>query len=142
MPENRRNKRYLIRTIEREGVVGSKSELRPNTLVLGLQVDPDVVRQRVETRVSAMLAAGFVDEVRGLLARYDESAPGFRAPGYKAFIPYVRGEISLAEATARFVQNDTHLAKRQRTWFRRNHCIQWVSDRSKAVDLTTTFLNK
>ena len=142
MPENDKNKRYLIRTIERRGVVGTKNQGRPNTLVLGLTVEPEELKQRIKNRVDAMLHAGFIDEYRALYERYGEGAPGFRAPGYKAFLPYMQGRASVEQAKAEFARNDWRLAKRQRTWFKRNKTIQWLTDRSNAVDIVTSFLNK
>lgn len=141
MPENSRNKRYLIRAIERRGTVGKRSPLRPNTIVVGLSVSPETIKQRIVARVDTMVAEGFVDEYRLLRMVFPEDAPGFSAPGYKALAGYLDDSSSLVEAKAAFVRNDLHLAKRQRTWFKRNDCIQWVNDRSKAVDIVTTFLN-
>lgn len=142
MPENSKNKRYLIRTIERKGVEGNRSPLRPNTLVLGLKVDPATLKQRIATRVDTMVEAGFVQEYRALRRKFPKDAPAFLAPGYKAFDDYINGSVSLAEAKAAFMQNDVRLAKRQWTWFKRNECVQWLDDRSNAVDIVTTFLNK
>jgi tRNA A37 N6-isopentenylltransferase MiaA len=48
----------------------------------------------------------------------------------------------LDETQDRIIKASMDLAKRQRTWFKRNHSIQWVSDRSNAEDILTTFLNK
>jgi len=141
MPENRRNKRYLIRTIERQGKTGGRKELRENTLVIGLMIDPETLKKRITQRVDGMLAAGFVDEYRRLREQHPLGGPGFLAPGYKAFSGYMDGAISIDEAKASFIKNDWQLAKRQRTWFKRNHSVQWVSDHSKAVDIVTTFLN-
>ena len=141
MPENSKNKRYLVRTIERHGETGSKRELRPNTVAIGIAASREVIRQRIENRVEAMFAEGFVDEAKSLVRAFGETAPAFLAPGYKAVIPYLRGEISIEQAKADFVKNDYHLAKRQETWFKRNKSIQWVNDRSEGVDLVTTFLN-
>lgn len=141
MPENSKNKRYLVRTIERHGETGSKRELRPNTVAIGIAASREVIRQRIENRVEAMFAEGFVDEAKSLVRVFGETAPAFLAPGYKAVIPYLRGEISIEQAKADFVKNDYHLAKRQETWFKRNKSIQWVNDRSEGVDLVTTFLN-
>jgi tRNA A37 N6-isopentenylltransferase MiaA len=58
---------------------------------------------------------------------------------------YVNGQISLEDAKERFRQNDLQLAKKQRTWFKRNESIQWLPTEDKytgAVDLLTTVLNK
>ena len=142
MPENKQNKRYLIRTIERHGNSGDRSALRSNTIVIGLSVDGGVLERRDTQRIDTMIESGFIEECRVLLARFPDDSPGFLAPGYKAFIPYVRGECTFEEARDVFIRGDMQLAKRQRTWFQRNPSIHWVSDRSEAVDIVTTFLNK
>lgn len=142
MPTNSRNPRHLMRALETGGMKASDTILRSNTLVIGLEIDREVLRQKLIARVDAMVAAGFIDEVRRLSAQHGWSAPGLNAPGYKAFRSYVEGNISLDEAKALFVQNDWKLAKRQRTWFKRNKSIHWVTDIQKAVELVTTFLNK
>lgn len=145
MPENSRNKRYLVREIESGGAALERSGLRPNTLVLGLHAGKEVIEVRIAARVEAMISAGFVDELSGLVARYGEGAPGLNAPGYKAFQPYLWGTCTLEQAKADFVRNDMHLAKKQRTWFRRSiyqNVIHWFDNRLQAVDLVTTFLNK
>jgi tRNA dimethylallyltransferase len=142
MPENAQNKRYLIRAIERHGEPGGRSPLRPSTLVIGLSVDPEVLKERIAKRVDAMLAAGFIEEYEKLQKRFPESSPGFLAPGYKAFRDYLDGQASIDEAKTAFIQNDWQLARRQRTWFKRNDSVQWITDRSEAVDIVTTFLNK
>lgn len=141
MPENNRNKRYLIRTIERHGERGNHKALRPNTLVIGLTVDTDTLKKRIAQRVDNMLSNGFVDEYKRLRKKYAPGSPGLLAPGYKAFANYIEGDDNIDEAKAVFVKNDYHLAKRQRTWFKRNPSVQWVDDQSKAVDIVTTFLN-
>ena len=145
MPENNKNKRYLIRTLETKGLKSERAELRMNTLVLGKHIERETLGQRIVERIDAMLDAGFVQECRQLVEQFGEDAPGLNAPGYKAFVPYLRGECSLEQARAQFVLNDLHLAKKQRTWFRRKiyqNVIQYVINREQAVDLVTTFLNK
>jgi len=142
MPVNSRNPRHLIRALETGGKTTSDTTPRTNTLIIGLTIEREVLRQKLTSRVGAMVEAGFIDEVKRLSAQYGWSAPGLNATGYKAFRAYVEGDISLDEAKALFVQNDWKLAKRQRTWFKRNKSIHWVTDIKKAVELVTTFLNK
>lgn len=119
----------------------TKQPLRENTIVLGLDVPREILRQRIEVRTEVMIKEGLVREVRWLLEHYP-GARALHAPGYTAMTAYVQGQISLEEATRQFVRNDYQLARRQVTWFRRNKSIQWVSDPSRAVELVTTFLNK
>lgn len=140
-----RNKRRVIRLIENEGVRPTRQPLRENTLILGISIDREELQRKDQQRIEAMVADGFVDEVERLLAQYGPDIEPFRAPGYRAFKDYVNGSISLEDAKLRFYQNDMQLAKKQRTWFKRNESIQWLDTEdktAKAVDLLTTFLNK
>jgi len=137
-----RNKRRVIRLIENNGVRPSKKPMRENTLVIGMKRPLEELRERIIARIDTMVEQGFPDEVRRLGEQYGWDCEPMRAPGYRAFADFVLGKISLQDAKDRFRQNDLQLAKKQRTWFKRNDSIQWVSDPSYAVDIATTFLNK
>lgn len=142
LPNNERNPRHLIRAIEANGQPSERRPLRDNTLVIGLTFDQEVLGERIRARLGVMLEAGFIEEVRGLQERYDTSAAAFDTPGYRPFLDYLDGEISFDEARERFAKNDMNLAKRQKTWFKRNKSIQWVSSPRVGVEIATTFLNK
>lgn len=137
-----RNKRRVIRLIENNGVRPTRKDLRPNTLVLGVRRPLEELRERIIARIDEMVVQGFPDEVRRLGELYGWDCEPMRAPGYRAFAEYTQGSISLEAAKERFRQNDLQLAKKQRTWFKREACIQWVSDRSYTEELLTTYLNK
>jgi tRNA dimethylallyltransferase len=141
LPENVRNPRYLIRALETGGQQPKHGGFRPNTLLVGLSIDREALRENVARRVEQMFADGFIDEVRALIAEYGVSAPALQAPGYKAVAVYLGGKATLQEAKEQFIHNDLQLAKRQRTWFKRNKSIRWCKT-DEAVDLVTTFLNK
>lgn len=116
-------------------------QLRERTLVLGIQRDREDLESRITERVDDMLSAGLVEEVRRLIARYGRDAPAFSGICYQYFADYIHGDISLDEARQKFIRGDMVLARKQRTWFRRNKSIQWVNNRGDAVAITTTFLN-
>ncbi len=137
-----RNKRRIIRLIENNGVRPTKHKLRPNTLILGVKRPPEELEGRITERIDAMVEQGFPEEVKQLGEQYGWDIEPMRAPGYRAFADYVKGQISLGQAKLRNKQNDLQLAKKQRTWFKRNSSIQWLSDPSEAVDIVTTHLNK
>jgi tRNA dimethylallyltransferase len=84
-----------------------------------LVVDPGpVLAERIESRVDAMLAAGWEDEVRALLAAVPLDAPAWQASGYGAVRDLVEGRLSRAAARERVIVETRQYAKRQRTWFR------------------------
>jgi tRNA dimethylallyltransferase len=116
--------------------------MRDNTLLVGLNPDLEVIKQRITDRVDEMLSQGFEDEVGYLYSKYGDGTKALQAPGYRAFRDYIENKISLDEAKAQFIRNDYLLARRQRTWFKRNKSIHWLDNREEYVDILTTFLNK
>jgi tRNA dimethylallyltransferase len=144
MPKNAQNPRHLIRMIETDGLVSVKSELRPNTLVIGLRTDREGLRQRLKARADAMFKAGLINEIKLLVKLYGWDNEALRAPGYKSCREYIEGVESLEAAKKKLVQDHLNLAKRQRTWFKRNKSIQWFSTPVNWHDVVvtvTTFLN-
>lgn len=139
---NFKNKRHLIRSIERGGVISQPKIKKDNYLILATLIDKEELNARIEARVEKMLEQGFVDEVKHLMDKYGLDAPGLLAPGYKAFAAYIKGEISYSEAKAEFIRADKSLAKRQKTWFKRNQDIIWVKNLTEAEIEVENFLAK
>lgn len=87
-----------------------------------------VLHQRLADRFHAMMAAGFLDEVRGLHERGDLTArhSSMRAVGYRQLWAYLEGECGLAEAVERGIAATRQLAKRQLTWMRAETTPRWL----------------
>lgn len=137
-----RNKRRVIRLIENNGERPTRAAMRANTHVFGLSVPRDELRERVGRRVDAMLALGLEHEVQRLAERYGWEAEPMKGIGYREWQEYFDGAADVEQTRERIIKGTLDLAKRQRTWFKRNHSIQWLSDRSNAVDFVTSVLNK
>jgi tRNA dimethylallyltransferase len=84
---------------------------------------------RIDARFDQMIAAGLLDEVRGLRARgdLDPDLPSLRAVGYRQLWQHLAGDCSLEDAVAAARQATRNLAKRQLTWLRGDPAIAWVS---------------
>lgn len=139
-----RNKRRLIRLLETSGAEPTKKKLRANTLIVGLQPDREVLKERITLRVQAMLQAGLEAEVTTLAKRYGWGCEGLKGIGYREWQDYVLGTQSLELTEQRIVSGTAGLAKRQRTWFKRNKSIQWFAtpvNYTHIDELVTTFLN-
>jgi tRNA dimethylallyltransferase len=82
--------------------------------------DREALRARIAQRFDAMLAAGLVDEVRGLRKRYQLSPamPSMRVVGYRQVWEHLEDALDEATMTARAVTATRQLAKRQLTWLR------------------------
>jgi tRNA dimethylallyltransferase len=84
-----------------------------------LVVDPGpTLSARISARLDAMLAGGWVEEVRRLMTEVPENAPAWNASGYRAVRGYVRGDLDFAEARETILIETRQYAKRQRTWLR------------------------
>jgi tRNA dimethylallyltransferase len=91
----------------------------PGVPVRYLVVDPgDALVPRLADRVRAMIAAGWLDEVRALDGLVPATAPAWQACGYEVMRDVVRGIRPLDDAVARVLVETRQYAKRQRTWFR------------------------
>ena len=92
-----------------------------------IEMDRQILYQRIEARVDQMIAQGWIDEVRTLLAGgYSRFASAMRRFGYKQLIDYLDQEIDLDFAVQQIKQQTRRYAKRQLTWFRREPRIKWV----------------
>ncbi|HEX6930121.1 MAG TPA: tRNA (adenosine(37)-N6)-dimethylallyltransferase MiaA [Gammaproteobacteria bacterium] len=104
--------------------------------------DRTELHRRIEARFHAMMAAGFLEEVRGLKARGDLD-PGMastRAVGYRQLWEHLAGEYDLDEAVRRGIVASRRYAKRQMTWFRGEADLRWVDDESSLLARVSTFL--
>lgn len=116
----------LLRAIEIATLTGQRlSDLQRTTAravpqaVRYLVVDPGpVLAARIESRVDAMLAGGWIEEVQRLSTRVPAEAPAWKASGYGWVQALVNGEVDRETARARIIIETRQYAKRQRTWFR------------------------
>jgi len=136
------NKRRLIRLLETGGQRPTKALLRHQTIILGLDVDRTVLKERIIERVIKMMQLGLEQEVRALSTKYGWDCEALKGIGYREWHDYFDGKQTIDETRAKIIKSTLDLAKRQRTWFKRNSSIQQVSDLSSSVEIVTTFLNK
>jgi tRNA dimethylallyltransferase len=98
-----------------------------NWTVIGLQRQKTDVSSRINKRTKKMIEAGFVDEVKSLLAEEKPLSQQARcAIGYAEMIDYLGGKITLEEATELIKKNTRRLAKNQRTWFKTFKNVNWL----------------
>ncbi|MBK5289242.1 MAG: tRNA (adenosine(37)-N6)-dimethylallyltransferase MiaA [Acidimicrobiia bacterium] len=141
------NRRRIVRALEvieltgqpfssfGAGIGGSHPSV-VDVRIAGLRLDAPTIATRVEDRVAAMLAAGLVEEVRGLAARPDGwSRTARQAIGYKELLKHLDGEASLEEATEQILIRSRNFARRQRAWYRRDGRVHWFDVEEKRPSL-------
>lgn len=94
---------------------------------LGLLPPRAALYARIERRAEAMLAAGWLEEVRGLVAAgLPPTAKPFEFIGYRELREHLEGRISLSQALKAIQQATRRYAKRQITWFRKEPGVCWL----------------
>lgn len=95
-------------------------------VMIGLDMERELLYERINERVDQMLEEGLVDEVKALLKKgVPQTATAMQAIGYKEMVEYLEGELTLEEAVEKIKRNTRRFAKRQLTWFRRMEAIRW-----------------
>lgn len=131
LPENKLNKRYVIRAIEKN-ISGNTEDVRrrepiEDCLVVGIETDRDVLRKRINDRIEQFFENNVVKEAKMLGKIYGWNNEAMTGNIYPIINQYLSKEITLTEAKQKAFYNDWHLAKRQLTWLHRNKFIKWMS---------------
>lgn len=93
-----------------------------------LETTRDALRARVAPRTAAMLARGWVEEVRALLAAgHTGEEKALRSVGYAEVVAHLRGEMAAGALEGEIVRATMAFAKRQRTWFRGEAGVEWLT---------------
>lgn len=87
--------------------------------------------QRIEERAGAMIQAGLIEEVEGLLRDYPSNLKAFQTLGYQQVLRYLQGESDRERMLTEIQVATRRYAKRQLTWFRREKEIIWVDSPNK-----------
>ena len=92
-----------------------------------IEMPRNILYDRVERRVDAMMAQGLLDEVKKLKdSGLSPEAQSMQGLGYKELWPVLTGETNLSDAVSLLKLRTRHYAKRQLTWFKRDERIQWL----------------
>ncbi|MDH5765687.1 MAG: tRNA (adenosine(37)-N6)-dimethylallyltransferase MiaA [Gammaproteobacteria bacterium] len=97
--------------------------------------DRELLRQRIAQRFQLMLEQGFVDEVKGLMARGDLNLelPSMRCVGYRQVWEYLEGRMDEALMAEKAITATRQLAKRQLTWLRKEEMCNFFDSNSLNV---------
>ena len=109
----------------------------PPWRVLELGLNPANLRQRIQQRTEQLYRDGLVEETRCLSKRYGADLPLLQTIGYGEALQVIGGKLSAVDAVCITCQRTRQLAKRQRTWFRRQHNPHWLTDTEPLMDAMT-----
>ena len=101
-----------------------------NILKIGLSMPREILNERINSRVDAMMKEGLLQEVSNLLPSAHVNA--LQTVGYQEIFAQLRGEISLQDAVVQIKQHTRQYAKRQMTWFKKDAAVNWLELNSKS----------
>jgi tRNA dimethylallyltransferase len=144
-----RNFRRTIRALEVILTTGRKfseqrrqSESSYRLLPIGLTRPRTELYARVDQRIEAMFANGFLEEVKSLLAKgYSPSLPTMSAIGYRECIRVVNGELNEEQAKAEIRRATRVFVRRQANWFKESDPnIKWFKAEEGVVDKIEAYI--
>jgi len=128
VPENDKNKRYLIRAIEQLGINTTRRDTTiDDAIVVGIATDKDLLRKQIEARAEHLFETGMVEEAIMLGKKYGWESEAMTGNIYKLVKQFLDGKLTENELKEKNRTADWRLAKRQITWLKRNKFIHWLS---------------
>jgi tRNA dimethylallyltransferase len=146
-----RNYRRTIRALEVIMTTGKRfseqrgqSESPYHLITVGLTRPRPELYERVDQRIEVMFANGFLEEVKGLLAKgYSPSLPTMSAIGYRESIRVLNGELSEEQAKAEIRRATRVFVRRQANWFKESDpSIKWFRGEEGVVDKMEAYIRK
>lgn len=127
LPENTKNKRYLIRAIEQKNNHSTdRQKLINNCIVVGITTENEQLRERITARIEHMFENDVVGEAKLLGDKYGWDSEAMTGNIYRLIGRYLEGEFDIDQLKRMIVTADWRLAKRQLTWLKRNQHITWI----------------
>ena len=133
------NRRRVLRAIaiyetsgksKSETIDNQKHEMLYDALLIGLDMDKDIVNAKIDARIEQMFDEGVIDEVKN----NKTTSTASKAIGYKEITAYLNNEISLNEAKELMKIHTHQYGKRQRTWFKNQFNVKWIYNDENAFD--------
>ena len=94
-------------------------------LKIGLQIPKAELLKRVQQRTRAMLKKGLIEETQALIQKGFRNWKPLNSIGYKEVLLYLEGQIKKEDLEPAIVSKTIQLAKKQKTWFKKDKNIQW-----------------
>jgi tRNA dimethylallyltransferase len=129
---DRQNPHRLVRALELIEATGktvgsfrmNAKQVRPFRIrKIGLEVERDILYQRIDKRIEDMVAAGLFAEAEQLFPLRHLNA--LQTVGYREIFAYREGKYDRLEAIRLLKQNSRNYAKRQLTWFKKDEEVRW-----------------
>ena len=133
---SKNDKKRIIRVLEiyhktgktktEQDLESRKNEVKYDYKVFAINMNRDILYDRINKRVDIMLENGLVDEVKSIIKKYEEFPTAMQGLGYKEVVEYLQESITKEEMIEKVKMETRRYAKRQITWFKKNKETKWL----------------
>ena len=114
------------KTKTQQEIESRKKGVKYNFHVFAIDMERELLYDRINKRVDIMIDQGLVEEVENILKKYKEFPTAMQGLGYKEVVEYLNNQITKEEMIEKIKKETRHYAKRQLTWFRKNKETIWL----------------
>ena len=133
---SKNDKKRIIRVLEiyhktgktktQQDIESRKNGVKYNYKVFAINMDREILYDRINKRVDKMINMGLVEEVKSILEKYEKFPTAMQGLGYKEVVQYLEGSIDKQEMIEKIKMETRRYAKRQITWFKKNQETHWI----------------
>ena len=136
---SKNDKKRIIRVLEiykktgktktQQDLESRKDEVKYNYKVFAINMDRELLYDRINKRVDKMIEEGLIKEVELIIGKYNEFPTAMQGLGYKEVADYLKNNLSKDEMIEKLKMETRRYAKRQITWFKKNKETYWINRR-------------
>ena len=126
------------KTKTEQEIESRKKETEYDYKIYALDWDREKLYERINQRVDIMIEQGLIEEVKGIINKYNKFPTAMQGLGYKEVVSYLEGNMTKEEMIEKIKMETRRYAKRQLTWFRRYKQIMWLNaeeDKEKNIQI-------
>ena len=114
------------KTKTEQEIESRKNEVKYDYKVFAINMDREILYERINKRVDLMLEQGLIQEVQSVLQKYNKFPTAMQGLGYKEVVEFLNGIVTKEEMIEKIKMETRRYAKRQLTWFRANKDTIWL----------------
>ena len=148
---SKNDKKRIIRVLEiyhktgktktEQDIESRKNGVKYNYKVFAINMDRNLLYDRINRRVDKMIGMNLIDEVKYILKKYEEFPTAMQGLGYKEVVEYLRGTLNKDEMIEKLKMETRRYAKRQITWFKKNKQTNWIDGTNPIEENLNIILN-
>ena len=114
------------KTKTQQEIESRRKEVKYDFKIFAINMDRQILYDRINNRVDLMLKNGLIEEVKNILRKYKTFPTAMQGLGYKEVVKYLDGEVTYEKMCENIKMKTRRYAKRQLTWFRKNKETTWI----------------